>query len=223
MTRSEVSGRMFKWTFVLGEYDIDYKPRAAIKVQALSDFLLEMIQPYEEEVWRVFVDGPSCLSGCGVGVVIIAPPGENSKLALRIDSRVTNNEVKYEAVLIGIQAAREIGASRIILYFDSQSVTEHIKGVYEAKDDRMLKYLKLIKAQAESFVDWSIEQIPRDENGEADALAKIAASLQEVNTQEVLHVTRLIFSMDEEIFPVSEDSWMARLIKFIVHKELPED
>ncbi|XP_073035264.1 uncharacterized protein [Primulina eburnea] len=177
MTHSEVSGRMVKWTVELGEYDIEYKPRVAIKEQALSDFLSEMVQPNEEEVWRVFVDGASSLAGCGVGVVIISPPGEKIKLALGIDSRVTKNEAEYEAVLAGIQAAREVGASRIILYSDSQLITQQIKGVYEAKDDRMLKYLQLIKARTEVFADWGIEQIPREKNSEADTLAKMAASL----------------------------------------------
>ncbi|XP_075524532.1 uncharacterized protein LOC142556929 [Primulina tabacum] len=107
-----------------------------------------MVQPEEEEVWRVFVDGVSSLAGCGVGVVIISPPGERIKMALRIDSQVTNNEAEYEAVLAGIRAAREVGASQIILYPDSHLITQQIKGVYEAKDGRMLKYLQLIQAQA---------------------------------------------------------------------------
>ncbi|XP_075524489.1 uncharacterized protein LOC142556876 [Primulina tabacum] len=177
MTHSEVSGRMIKWTVELGEYDIEYKPRVAIKAQALSDLLSEMVQPDEEEVWRVFVDGASSLAGCGVGVVIISPLGEKIKLALRINTRVTNNEAEYEAVLAGIRAAREIGAARIILYSDSQLITQQIKGFYETKDDRMHKYLQLIKAQSKVFMDWSIEQIPREENNKADALANMAASL----------------------------------------------
>ncbi|XP_075524566.1 uncharacterized protein LOC142556969 [Primulina tabacum] len=214
---------MIKWTVELEEYDIEYKPRVAIKAQALSDFLSEMIQPNKEEVWRVFVDGASSLSGCGVGVVIIAPPGKKIKLALRIDSQVTNNEAEYEVVLFGIRAAREVGASRIILYSNSQLITQQIKGVHEVKDDRMLKYIQLIKAQVEIFADWSIEQIPREENGEADALAKMAASLSEASTREVLHVSRLVLSTGEETFPTPEDSWMTLLIKFIVNNELPED
>ncbi|XP_073312447.1 uncharacterized protein [Primulina huaijiensis] len=207
MTHSEVAGRMIKWAVELGEYDIEYKPRVAIKAQALSDFLSEMAQLDEEEVWRVFVDGASSLAGCGVGVVIVSLTGERFKLAVRIDSRVTNNEAEYEAVLACIRAAQEIG----------------IKGVYEAKDDRMLKYLQLIKTQAKTFVDWGIEQIPREENGEVDALAKMAASLSEVSTREVLHVSRLILSTDEEALPAPEDSWMTSLIKFITVGELPED
>ncbi|XP_075504408.1 uncharacterized protein LOC142541838 [Primulina tabacum] len=223
MTHSEVSGRMIKWTVELGEYDIEYKPRVAIKAQALSDFLSEMIQPSEEEVWKVSVDGASSLMGCGVGVLLVSPLGENVKLALRIDSRITNNEAEYEAVIAGIRAAREVGASRIILYSDSQLITQQIKGIYEAKDDKMLKYLRLIRAQAESFMDWSIEQVPREENSEADALAKMAASLSEVNTREVLHITRLVLSTEEEASPMPEDSWMTPLIAYITNHELPED
>ncbi|XP_075489716.1 uncharacterized protein LOC142528560 [Primulina tabacum] len=214
---------MIKWTVELGEYDIEYKPRVAIKAQALSDFLSEMIQPSEEEVWKVSVDGASSLVGCGVGVVLVSPLGEKVKLALRIDSRITNNEAEYEVVLAGIRAAREVGASRIILYSDSQLITQQIKGIYEAKDDKMLKYLRLIQAQAESFMDWSIEQVPREENSEADALAKMAASLSEVNTREVLHITRLVLSTAEEASPMPEDSWMTPLIAYITNHELHED
>ncbi|XP_073017731.1 uncharacterized protein [Primulina eburnea] len=164
-----------------------------------------MLQLDEEKVWRVFVDGTSSLAGCGVGVVIISPLGQKVKLALRIDARVINNEVENETVLAGIRAAREVGASRIILYSDSQLITQQIKGVYEAKDDRMHKYLQLIKTQLEFFMDWGIEQILWEENNEADALTKMAAFVLEASTREVQHVYRLILSTDEEILPTPGD------------------
>ncbi|XP_075515655.1 uncharacterized protein LOC142550316 [Primulina tabacum] len=223
MTHPEVSGRMVKWTVELGKYDMEYKPRAAIKAHALSDYLLEMTQPNEEEVWRVFVGGEANLIGCGVGVVITAPSGEKNKLALRIDSWFTNNDAEYEAILAGIRAAWEVRASRIILYSDLQIVTQQIKGIYEAKNDKMLKYLQLIKTQAKSLVDWSIEQIPRDANVEADSLAKMLASLPDVNTREVLYFARLVLSIDEDVPPPRESSWMTPLIEFITHGKLPEE
>ncbi|XP_073286801.1 uncharacterized protein [Primulina huaijiensis] len=223
MTHAETLGRMVKWTIELGEYDIEYKPRTAIKAQALTDFLIEMIQPEKEEVWRVFVDGASNLSGCGVGVILIAPSGEKIKLALRIDSRVTNNEAEYKAVLAGLQAAREVGATRVIIYSDSQLVAQQIKETYEAKNKKMLKYLGLITARAAALTDWGIEQIPREENGEADTFAKLAASMSDISTREVMCFTQLVLSVDEEIPSVQEDSWMTLLIKYIADGELPED
>ncbi|XP_073049627.1 uncharacterized protein [Primulina eburnea] len=157
MPHPEVSGRMIKWTVELGEYDIEYKARVVIKAQALIDFLIEMVQPEEDEVWRVFVDGASNSSGCGIRIILIAPSREKVKLALQIDSQVTNNEAKYEVVLARLQAAREVGASRVIIYSDSQLVAQQIKGVYEAKDEKMHKYLGLITGRAVSLTDWSIE------------------------------------------------------------------
>ncbi|XP_075478766.1 uncharacterized protein LOC142519612 [Primulina tabacum] len=193
MTHVEVSGRMVKWTVELGEYDIEYKPRVAIKAQALADFLIEMIQPGEEEVWRIFVDGASNLSGCGVGVVLIAPSGEKIKLALRIDSRVTNNEAEYEAVVAGLQAAREVGASRVIIYSDSQLVTQQVKGVYEAKNEKCSNI-------------WGSSR-PK----------------HHISTREVLCFTQLVLSVDEEIPPIQRSSWMTPLIEYIIHVKLPED
>ncbi|XP_073303001.1 uncharacterized protein [Primulina huaijiensis] len=223
MTHAEVSGRMVKWTVELGEYDIEYKPRAAIKAQALTDFLIEMIQPVEKVVWRVFVDGASNLSGCGVGGVLIAPSEEKIKLALRIDSRVTNNEAEYEAVLAGLQAVQEVGAARVIIYSDSQLITQQIKGMYEAKNEKMLKYLGLITAQAASLTDWSIEQIPREKNAEADTLAKLAASMSDISTREVLCFTQLLLSIDEKIPSIQKSSWMIPIIEYIIHEKLPEN
>ncbi|XP_073300514.1 uncharacterized protein [Primulina huaijiensis] len=223
MTHSEVTGRMVKWTVELREYDIAYKPRVAIKAQALTDFLIEMIQLEEEEVWRVFVDIASNFSGYGVRVVLIAPSGEKVKLALRIDSWVTNNEAEYEAVLAGLQAAQEVGASRVIIYSDSQLVAQQIKGAYEAKNEKMVKYLGIITARATSLIDWGIEQIPREENVEADTLAKMAASMSDISTREVLCFTRLILFVDEDVPSARKNSWMTSLIEYITHAKLPED
>ncbi|XP_073035186.1 uncharacterized protein [Primulina eburnea] len=66
MTQPEISGRLVKWTVELGEYDIEYQPRKAIKAQALSDFITEMIVPDIEGIWRIFVDGASDKDGSGV-------------------------------------------------------------------------------------------------------------------------------------------------------------
>ncbi|KAK2999895.1 hypothetical protein RJ639_023415 [Escallonia herrerae] len=42
---SDASGRLVNWSVELGEFDIKYKPRTAIKAQALSDFVVECIIP----------------------------------------------------------------------------------------------------------------------------------------------------------------------------------
>lgn len=47
MHKPEASGRLLKWTIELSQFDIEYKPRGAIKGQALADFILEF--PFQSE------------------------------------------------------------------------------------------------------------------------------------------------------------------------------
>lgn len=75
--------------------------------------------PGEEEVWRVFVDGAASREGCGVGIVLIPPSGEKLKMATRLSFWASNNEAEYESVLAGMKAARDVGATRVIIYSDS--------------------------------------------------------------------------------------------------------
>ncbi|WP_248786457.1 hypothetical protein, partial [Escherichia coli] len=42
MKRVDHSGQISKWCIELGEYDITYEPKKAIKAQALADFVAEV-------------------------------------------------------------------------------------------------------------------------------------------------------------------------------------
>ena len=58
----EAAGNIAKWAIELIMYDIEYKPRTAIKAQALSDFVVEWIEAQlpEEikklEFWTIYFD-----------------------------------------------------------------------------------------------------------------------------------------------------------------------
>ena len=41
LQKLEASGRLLKWTMELGQFDIHFRPRTAIKGQALTDFIAE--------------------------------------------------------------------------------------------------------------------------------------------------------------------------------------
>ena len=50
MNKPEVVGRMVQWAIELSQFDIEYHPRAAIKAQALADFIVEFTPPNEENL-----------------------------------------------------------------------------------------------------------------------------------------------------------------------------
>ena len=41
MSKPEAAGRMVQWAIELSQFDVEYRPRTAIKAQALADFIAE--------------------------------------------------------------------------------------------------------------------------------------------------------------------------------------
>ena len=51
-----------------------------------------------------------------------------------------------------------------------------ITKAYEAKEDRMKRYLKLTNQLVSNFDDVKITQVPKEENSEANEVARLASS-----------------------------------------------
>ena len=78
-------------------------------------------------------------------MVLQSPEGDIIEYAVLLQFPTTNNEEQYKAILTGLNLAKAARASSVILHSDSQVVIGHINGDYEAKGERMKKYLDLIK------------------------------------------------------------------------------
>ena len=81
----------------------------------------------------------------GVGVVITNPDGEILKYGVQLRFPATNNEVEYEGILMGLRLGKALGVKNLLIRSDSKLVVEQIKGEYEAKEERMQKYLRLTR------------------------------------------------------------------------------
>jgi hypothetical protein len=107
LQNQDATGRISKWAIKLDALNIDFKPRIAIKSQALVDFMAEWREnqlqtPTERpEHWVMYFDGSLKLEGAGVGVLLISPTGEQLKYVLQIFWKVSNNEAEYEVYYTG--------------------------------------------------------------------------------------------------------------------------
>lgn len=72
-------------------------------------------------------------------------------MAVQLYLKASNNEAKYEALLVGLQAAKYVGSVMIIMYSNSQLITWQLEGTYEVKNDRMRKYTKVYKKLKAKF------------------------------------------------------------------------
>ncbi|XP_071727790.1 uncharacterized protein [Rutidosis leptorrhynchoides] len=187
LNKHEVYGRLAKWAIELGSYKITYLPRTSVKGQVLADYLAKMtgdleviherteLNPIQGETWNLFTDGASCAEGVGAGLILTSPSGEKHTYALRFNFDVTNNEAEYEAQLAGLNIALKLNIAKLRAYVDSQLVSNHFKGSFDAHELSMQKYLKLLKETAEKFEHFELAQISRSQNKKADALSKLEA------------------------------------------------
>uniref|UniRef100_A0A2N9FLD8 Uncharacterized protein n=1 Tax=Fagus sylvatica TaxID=28930 RepID=A0A2N9FLD8_FAGSY len=148
MNKPDAAGRLVQWSIEMGEFDIDYQPRTAIKAQALVDFIAEFTHPLKED----------------------EKSEEGEAWTLRF--RATNNEAEYEALLAGLKLSKSMGIKALTIKSDSQLIVGQVKGEYEAKEDRMKKHLTAVKALLTHFEKVELLQIPREDNVAADRLAR---------------------------------------------------
>ena len=60
---------------------------------------------------------------------------------MRLDFLATNNEVEYEALLVGMTMVQKMGGKAIEIFSDIRLVVGQVKGELEAKDVRLREYL----------------------------------------------------------------------------------
>ncbi|KAK4391568.1 hypothetical protein Sango_1934600 [Sesamum angolense] len=100
------------------------------------------------------VDGSSPTQGSGAGVVIASPCGEDLEFDIKFVFKASNNEVEYEALVIGMRMTHEVGARHLVAYSDSQLIVKQVDDTYEVKEENMIHYLQQIaelKMGFESF------------------------------------------------------------------------
>uniref|UniRef100_A0A2N9FHX8 RNase H type-1 domain-containing protein n=1 Tax=Fagus sylvatica TaxID=28930 RepID=A0A2N9FHX8_FAGSY len=155
MNKPDAVGRLIQWAVELSEFDIEYRPRQAIKAQALADFIAEFTVAEDEPIQS-----------------------------------------------------------------DSQLIVGQVNGEYEAKEERMAKYLKLVKNAINLFDEVTLVQVPREQNTEADALAKLAFSDEATN--QYIEVQYSPSHMEEEVSPIDvNNSWMTPITNYLEEGTLP--
>ncbi|XP_021833954.1 uncharacterized protein LOC110773738 [Prunus avium] len=244
--KPEISGRLVKWPIELGEFDVQFKPRPAEKGQAVADFIAELTPseasepektPPQENLpngsrlnqstpaWILHVDGSASQQGCGAGLVLTTPDGTKIEYAIRFGFRTSNNEAEYEAPLAGLRLAKTMGAIQISIYSDSQLIVNKVTANFAAKDPSMSAYLTAAHQLLNKFQVYEIQQIPRNENSHADALARLASAINDkVGRKIPVEILTLLSTTIAEICTIEyNDTWMSPIHAYLTNGTLPGD
>jgi ribonuclease HI len=75
---------------------------------------------------------------------------------------------------------KALGQQNFMIRIDSKVIQEHIEKESKAKNPILMKYLEKVREMERHFKGYTVQHIPRDDNNEADRLAKAAARNQEM-------------------------------------------
>ncbi|KAL5565429.1 hypothetical protein UlMin_028593 [Ulmus minor] len=238
LQKPDTSGRLAKWSIELGEFDILFKPRTAIKGQALADFIAEFtyqptnlelakeLVPSPSSLWHLYVDGSSTDNCSGAGVILVSPEKVRLSCALRFRFKATNNQAEYEALLAGLRLAKEVSARHLLIYSDSQLIVNQVNSEYQAKGEKMASYLEKAKELLGQFDIVTITQIPRNENTNADALARLATGLEDslLKTVPLEILDEPSIDKRQQVDAISDKpTWMDPIIAYLRDGTLPQD
>lgn len=110
----------------------------------------------------------------GIGCIIY---DEKNKIIAEISKSIghaTNNQAEYQAVIVGLEKAREMSAKELIFYLDSELVVKQLKHEYKVKNRELAPLFLKIHNLTMSFKKINYKYIPREKNKLADKLVNKA-------------------------------------------------
>lgn len=118
--------------------------------------------------------------------------------------------------------AKALGAKLVVVQGYSQLIISQVNGTCKAKEKRMKRYLSKVKHCIKGFTMAKFHQIPREENMEADSLAKTISANELVDEQiEVQYIPSInileVHQIDEEV------NWTMPIMSYLKEGLLPKD
>lgn len=110
----------------------------------------------------------------GSGAALLAEDGHViAELTLAL-GRATNNVAEYQALILGLEEARRRRIDELDVRMDSLLVVRQMQGLWKIKHPGLRPLALRAGALLAEFPRRTIEHVPREENGLADALANRA-------------------------------------------------
>ena len=129
--------------------------------------------------WHAWFDGATKHANPGIrgiGALLKGPAGQYIEIAQEI-GHGTNNEAEYCALMAVLDAAVEAQVQDLVVYGDSQLVIKQVTGEWLINAPGLVPFCKTVQELKVQIPKVHLIWIPREENGEADALSKRAIGI----------------------------------------------
>lgn len=108
----------------------------------------------------------------GIGAVLKF--GDKEHCYKRYIGEATNNQAEYRALILGLEKARELGASEVECRLDSELVVKQLNREYRVKDRDLAQLFVQVWNLSQGFKKAVFKHIFREQNKLADRLVNEA-------------------------------------------------
>jgi len=119
----------------------------------------------------MFFDGAARRDGAGAGVIFMSSQGEVLPHSFTLFELCSNNVAEYQALIVGLEMALEMGITRLDVYGDSKLIINQLITHYDVKKPDLVPYCRYATKLIDKFEDITLNHVSRVENIKADALA----------------------------------------------------
>ena len=164
------------------------------------------------------MDGSSNPLGAGAGVVLEGPDNVLIEQSLRFRFKTSNNQAEYEAIIAGLNLARDVGARNLLCKTDSKLTVGHLNGEYQIKDPTLSQYYHMVMSLIEHFETFQIQHVPRSNNTRADILSKLASTKKKGRYKSLLQHTLTTPSIEQHnqcLNITTTGTWMEPFVKYL--------
>ncbi|XP_056695441.1 uncharacterized protein [Spinacia oleracea] len=208
---------------LLGDTMEVYIEDMLVKSETASDHISHLQQAFEPNIqhevaqevnmisddncpptWTLLTSGSSNIRGTGLRLMLKSQQGDMIVQSICCAFKATNNEEEYEALILGLTLAHDMHIRRLEVRCDSLLIISQINGSYAAKESKMQAYLEIAKSLVRKFDSCNLQQIPRDQNSQADTLANLCSNINPTKLTTVRIVHLIHPATTKETFPIRE-------------------
>src|SRR6185437_11881966 len=124
----------------------------------------------------------------------------------RLEEFCTNNQVEYEALLFGLEILQSMGVKHAEVFGNSLLIVQQVSKVCQCYNGSLNAYLDKCLEIISSFDEFVIRHLPREENGQANALAQQASGYNvrkgKFNIRKPMQMIAELQFLDEPVKPV---------------------
>ena len=121
-------------------------------------------------------DGSCSNEGNGAGIILYSPIGKIHNFSYRLEFSCSNNVTEFEALLLGIENAYNLGCGHLIVFGDSHLVVNLVHKIYSPSNKLMKQHNQSIWILISNLLSLNITHVKRELNSMANMLGVFKAS-----------------------------------------------